>query len=114
MAAKTLLVTLTLASGALSTLTGTFTTYFGSDCSVLGGTGTVVEGYCVNIEYFPYTGFSGALASGACEDASKTPTLNLYLDPGCETNLFTSFAIETEGQCVAKEGSVQSVALVCA
>ncbi|GAB1213745.1 hypothetical protein ATERTT37_002895 [Aspergillus terreus] len=114
MAPKTLLVTLALASGALSAVTGTFARYLGGDCSILAGTNTIVENSCFNIEGFPYTGFAGAVVSGACEDASKTPTLNLYLDPGCETNFFTSFTMGDEEQCVTEAGSVQSATLVCA
>ncbi|GFF41934.1 hypothetical protein IFM51744_04972 [Aspergillus udagawae] len=114
MAPKTLLVTLALASGALSAVAGTFTTYLGGGCRALGSTGGIFEGYCTNIEYFPWSGFEGAVTSGACEDASKTPTIRLYLDPGCKTNLFTSFTIGAQPQCVAKTGSVQSAILVCA
>ncbi|KAL3487934.1 hypothetical protein BJX62DRAFT_240536 [Aspergillus germanicus] len=110
---KTLLLTAALSTSALGAVSATFNRYFETGCATALGPATVTEGYCVNVANFPILSWEASIAAGACEDASTSPVLKIFSEPGCETGLISSAVIDAEAQCVEDEVTIQSVTLVC-
>ncbi|KAL2834583.1 hypothetical protein BJY01DRAFT_253076 [Aspergillus pseudoustus] len=112
--AKTFLLAAVLGStGALGAVQATFNRYFAAECSTALGAVTLVEGYCVNLESFPTLSWDASVTSGACADASASPVVKIFTDPGCETGLVSGNAIGAGAQCVEEDSTIQSVTLVC-
>jgi hypothetical protein len=111
--AKALLLTAALSTSALGAVSATFNRYFETGCATALGPVTLVEGYCVNVAGFPILSWGSSGISGACEDASTSPVIKIFSEPGCETGLIGEFAIGEEAQCVEADVTIQSVTIVC-
>ncbi|KAL3481327.1 hypothetical protein BJX99DRAFT_163608 [Aspergillus californicus] len=111
---KILLLSLSLSAGSLAAVQGTFTRYFQAECAGSPSTASIFEGYCVNISDFPILSFDAVVTSGACEDATTSPVLSVFSDPGCETGLLTSVDVGSEAECTPVDANVQSLFFECA
>ncbi|KAL4876828.1 hypothetical protein BJY04DRAFT_199312 [Aspergillus karnatakaensis] len=110
---KTLLLATALATGSTALVIAQFERFFEPTCTSAIGGATVAETYCVNVEDWPSLSHEAFVTGGECEDPNTSPVLSLFGEPGCETDLLTSFAVGEDAECLQKDITVKSLSLAC-